>query len=162
MANDQGDITGVITANGILQGYLLHQGKLTLISFPGAGGGTFPLSINNGGVIVGDFRDGPNPTDQAHGFTWHNGVFTTINVPGAQDTFPIKINDKGVIVGFNHDSQGADRGFAFSNGKFFNLVPDSVGTTVFALNNFNNVLGEIESTGTLATAFFKGFCSAVF
>jgi hypothetical protein len=159
--NDLGDITGVITANGIIQGYLLHKGKLTLISFPGAGGGTFPSSINNAGVIVGGFRDGPGPSDQAHGFMWRNGVFTTINVPGARDTFAIKINDKGVIVGFDHDSEGADRGFAFSNGQFFNLVPDPVGTTVFALNNFNNVLGQIESQPP-ATGLFKGFCSAVF
>jgi hypothetical protein len=140
---------------------LLHQGKLTLISFPGAGGGTFPLSINNAGVIVGGFRTGPGPSDHAGGFTWKNGVFTTLEVPGAQDTFSIKINDKGVIVGFDHDSEGADRAFALSKGQFFNLVPDPVGTTVFALNNFNNVLGQIEST-ELSTSFFKGFCSAVF
>jgi hypothetical protein len=159
--NDLGDITGVITANGVTQSYLLHQGKVTLISFPGAEGGTFARSINNAGVIVGFFRTGPESTDHVGGFTWKNGVFTTIEVPGSNDTFPAKINDKGVIVGLDFDSQDVNRGFALVDGKFFNLVPDPEGTDVFALNNFNNVLGQIFSEPQ-ATGFFKGFCSAVF
>jgi hypothetical protein len=158
--NDLGDITGVITANGVVQSYLLHQGKVTLISFPGAAGGTFARSINNAGVIVGFFRTGPESTAHAGGFTWKNGVFTTIEVPGSNDTFPSKINDKGVIVGLDFDSQDANRGFALVDGKFFNLVPDPDGTDVFALNNFNNVLGRTFSTGSVG--LFKGFCSAVF
>lgn len=159
--NDLGDITGVITVNGVVQSYLLHQGKVTLISFPGAEGGTFARSINNAGVIVGFFRTGPESTDHVGGFTWKNGVFTTIEVPGSNDTFPAKINDKGVIVGLDFDSQDVNRGFALVDGKFFNLVPDPEGTDVFALNNFNNVLGQIFSEPQ-ATGFFKGFCSAVF
>jgi uncharacterized membrane protein len=158
--NDLGDITGVVTANGVFQSYLLHQGKVTLISFPGAVGGTFARSINNAGVIVGFFRTGPESTAHVGGFTWKNGVFTTIEVPGSNDTFPSKINDKGVIVGLDFDSQDANRGFALVDGKFFNLVPDPDGTDVFALNNFNNVLGRTFSTGSVG--FFKGFCSAVF
>jgi uncharacterized membrane protein len=158
--NDLGDITGVITANGVVQSYLLHQGKVTLISFPGAAGGTFARSINNAGVIVGVFRTGPESTAHAGGFTWKNGVFTTIEVPGSNDTFPSKINDKGVIVGLDFDSQDINRGFALVDGKFFNLVPDPDGTDVFALNNFNNVLGQTFSTGSVG--LFKGFCSAVF
>ena len=158
--NDLGDITGVITANDVVQSYLLHQGKLTLISFPGARGGTFARSINNAGVIVGFFRTGPESTAHAGGFTWKNGVFTTIEVPGSNDTFPAKINDKGVIVGLDFDSQDVNRGFALVDGKFFNLVPDPDGTDVFALNNFNNVLGQTFSTGSVG--LFKGFCSKVF
>jgi hypothetical protein len=60
-------------------------------------------------------------------------------VPGSNNTFPAKVDDKGVIMGL--DSQDVNRGFALVDGKFFNLVPDSGGTAVFALNNFNNVLG---------------------
>lgn len=160
--NDLGDITGTIFANGVHQSYLLHQGKVTLISFPGALGGTAAASINNAGVIVGVFRTGPESTDHMGGFSWKNGVFTDIEVPGSNDTFPLKINDKGVIVGFDFDSQDFNRGFALANGQFFNLVPDPDGTDVFALNNFNNVLGQIQSAPTQATSFFKGFCSAVF
>ncbi|HZS26584.1 MAG TPA: hypothetical protein VFB76_05100 [Candidatus Angelobacter sp.] len=158
--NDLGDIIGVITVNGVVQSYLLHNGKVTLISFPGAEGGTFARSINNAGVIVGGYRLGPESTDHAGGFSWKNGVFTTIEVPGSNDTFPAKINDKGVIVGLDFDSQDVNRGFALVDGKFFNLVPDPDGTDVFALNNFNNVLGQTLSTGSVG--LFKGFCSNVF
>jgi len=160
--NDLGDITGAVFANGVHQSYLLHQGKVTLISFPGALGGTAAASINNAGVIVGVFRTGPESTDHAGGFTWKNGVFTTVEVPGSNDTFPLKINDKGVIVGLDFDSQDVNRGFAFANGQFFNLVPDPVGTDVFALNNFNNVLGQIQSGAFGPGGLFKGFCSNVF
>lgn len=157
--NDQGDITGQLLGNSVHQGYLLHQGTVTLISFPGAIGGTFPSSINNAGVIVGTYSTG-GPAGPNHGFTWKNGVFTTIDVPGSQDTFPAKINDKGVIVGDSLDSLGVSRGFALSNGQFFNLVPNSGGTEIEALNNFNNVLGEEDSAKSSFP--FKGFCSAVF
>ena len=158
--NDLGDITGQVLANGVQQGYLLHQGKVTLISFPGATGGTFPTSINNAGVIVGSYNLGAVSTSPSHGFMWQNGVFTTIDVPGSQDTGPTKINDNGVIVGSDIDSLGVPRGFALSKGQFFNLVPNSGGTEIHALNNFNNVLGEEDSAKSSFP--FKGFCGKVF
>lgn len=156
--NDLGDITGQILANGVQQGYLLHQGTVTLISFPGAAGGTFPTSINNAGVIVGSYSLAVG--QQSHGFMWKNGVFTTIDVPGSQGTSPAKINDNAVIVGSDIDSLGVTRGFALSKGQFFNLVPNSGGTEIMALNNFNNVLGEEDAPKSSLP--FKGFCSAVF
>ncbi len=157
--NDLGDITGQVLANGVQQGYLLHQGKVTLISFPGATGGTFPTSINNAGVIVGVYKIGAASSPN-HGFMWQNGVFTTIDVPGSQSTGPTKINDNGVIVGDDIDSLGVGRGFALSKGQFFNLVPNSGGTEINALNNFNNVLGEEDSAKSSFP--FKGFCGKVF
>jgi hypothetical protein len=156
---DLGDITGQLLANGVQQGYLLHQGKVTLISFPGATGGTFPTSINNAGVIVGTYKIG-GPGSFNHGFMWKSGVFTTVDVPGSQDTSPTKINDNNVIVGDNIDSLGVGRGFALSKGQFFNLVPNSAGTEITALNNFNNVLGDEESSKSSFP--FKGFCGTVF
>lgn len=157
--NDLGDITGQVLANGVQQGFLMHQGKVTLISFPGATGGTFPASINNAGVIVGAYKIGAASSPN-HGFMWQNGVFTTIEVPGSQDTTPTKINDNNVIVGDNLDSLGVGQGFALSEGKFFTLSPTSGGTGISALNNFNNVLGEED--GAKESFPFKGFCGTVF
>jgi hypothetical protein len=75
--NDLGDIVGVFTRNGSNVGFLLHQDKLTIISFPGAAGGTFPSSINNQGVIVGHYFTAEQ-RDGAHGFIWKNGAFSNI------------------------------------------------------------------------------------
>jgi probable HAF family extracellular repeat protein len=159
--NDQGDIVGGFLPNGVPQGFLLHQGELTIISFPGARGGTSPVSINNAGVIVGTYKIDPgapegDPLDDFQGFMWKDGNFTTIDVPGALDTAPAKINDNGVIVGTYWDSAQGDHGFAFSNGQFFDIELKGPNTQIFALNNFSNVLG-VSDAGT-----FKGFCSAVF
>jgi probable HAF family extracellular repeat protein len=159
--NDQGDIVGVFTSNSVSHGFLLHQGELTIISFPGAQGGTAPASINNAGVIVGTFEIGTGPPEgtpinDTQGFMWKDGNFTTIDVPGAQDTLPAKINDNGAIVGTYLDSTDGAHGFAFSNGQFFDIELKGPNTQIFALNNFSNVLG-VSDAGT-----FKGFCSAVF
>jgi probable HAF family extracellular repeat protein len=74
----------------------------------------------------------------------------------ALDTVPVKINDNGAIVGTYWDTAQGDHGFAFSNGQFFDIVPNEVDTEIFALNNFSNVLGVSDA------GMFKGFCSAVF
>ncbi len=54
--NDKGDIVGIFQPTpNTNQGFLLHNGKLTILSFPGAQGGTEPTSINNQGVIIGTY-----------------------------------------------------------------------------------------------------------
>ena len=52
--NDNGDVVGMFrTDSSTNHGFLLHNGKLTILSFPGAREGLQPVSINNQGVIVG-------------------------------------------------------------------------------------------------------------
>jgi uncharacterized membrane protein len=51
--------------------------------------------VNNLGQIVGVYGDGITN----HGFLLSNGVFTTLDYPGATDTVALGINDKGQIVG---------------------------------------------------------------
>jgi uncharacterized membrane protein len=157
--NDLGDITGQFNGNGSDFGFLLHQGKLTIISFPGAQGGTFPNSINNQGVVVGTYHLQEDDVD--HGFMWKNGVFTNIAFPGAGSTTPKKIGDAGDIVGTYVDAKIISHGFAFDKGRFSAIdPPGSLSTHIFALNNFDNVLG-VFSTST-GNTLFKGFCSSVF
>jgi hypothetical protein len=86
--NDQGDITGVFPSNSVSHGFLLHQGELTIISFPGAQGGTGPVSINNADVIVATYKIGTAPQKgipltTSRALCGKNGDFTTIDVPGA-------------------------------------------------------------------------------
>ena len=158
--NDLGDITGQFNGNGSDFGFLLHSAKLTIISFPGAKGGTFPTSINNSGVVVGTYHlfSDEVPT---HGFMWHNGNFTNIAVPGAVSTFPQKISDHGDIVGTWLDANQTEHGFALDAGRFSTIdFAGGLGTQLVALNNFDNVLGVFESAK--GNVLFKGFCSSVF
>jgi uncharacterized membrane protein len=158
--NDLGDIVGVFTRNGSNVGFLLHQGKLTIISFPGAAGGTFPSSINNQGVIVGNYLTGEQ-RDGSHGFMWKSGAFTNIEFPGAVATQPTKISNNGDVVGTYVDSTQFEHGFSFDAGRFSTIdFPGAQGTQVFAVNKFDNVLGLFATSKD--NGMFKGFCSSVF
>jgi hypothetical protein len=159
--NDLGDIVGAFNGNGTDFGFLLHQGKLTTISFPGATGGTFPSSINNQGVVVGTYSVNEQRTG-VQGFMWKNGAFTNIQFPGADATFPVKISNNGDIVGTYVESGTlVIHGFSFENGRYTTINrPGFNETQIVALNGFDNVLG-VGSSSTGQT-WFKGFCSAVF
>jgi uncharacterized membrane protein len=158
--NGLGDIVGQLAGSGSANiGYLLHQGELTIISFPGAVGGTFPTGINDQGIVVGSYKlvkDGP-----PHGFMWLNGAFTNIALPGAAGTVPVKISNSGDVVGTWIDQVENSHGLAFDKGDFFFIDrPGFNATQLIAVNSFDNVLGFV-STAT-GRAWFKGFCSAVF
>jgi len=160
--NDLGDIVGVFTRNGSNVGFLLHQDKLTIISFPGAAGGTFPSSINNQGVIVGHYFTAEQ-RDGAHGFMWKNGAFSNIAPPGTIATFPTKISNNGDIVGTYIDSVLADHGFSFDQGRYSTIdrtEPGFQDTQIAAVNSFDNIVGF--TSGSSGSKSFKGFCSSVF
>lgn len=158
--NDLGDIVGVMTRNGMNVGFLLHQGKLTIISFPGATGGTRPSSINNQGVVVGSYTVAEQGSG-AHGFMWKSGAFTNVEFPGAAATQPVKISNSGDIVGTYVDSGLVEHGFSFDKGRYSTISrPGFNDTQLFAVNSFDNVIGF--GSGASGSAWFKGFCSAVF
>jgi probable HAF family extracellular repeat protein len=160
--NGSGDILGQFSGEGIDNlGYLLHKGELTIISFPGAVGGTFPTGINDQGVVVGTYRlikDG-----QPHGFMWQDGNFTTLDEPGPDTTVPVKVSNKGDIIGTEFDFGGVSHGLFIGNGGGFVFIdrPGFTTTQLIAVNSFDNVLGSV-TTATGSTVWFKCFCSAVF
>ena len=157
--NDGGDITGQVNRNGISLGFLLHKGRLTVLSFPGAKGGTFPTGINDQGVIVGTyllFAD-----DISHGFSWKNGVFANVRTPSGGDAHPRKISNSGDIVGDFVDANFQDHGFSLDKGRFTQIdVPNTLGSDLFAVNSSDQVVavGATRSGNTLV----KGSCSSVF
>jgi probable HAF family extracellular repeat protein len=158
--NGLGDILGQFSTDGFTTvGYLLHQGELTIISFPGAAGGTFPTGINDQGIVVGTYKlikDG-----QQHGFMWQNGDFTNVDEPGPDTTVPVKISNKGDIVGTEF-VLGGSHGLAVDRGNFFFVDrPGFNATQLVAVNSFDNVLG-FGITASGKQTWFKGFCSAVF
>jgi hypothetical protein len=158
--NDLGDIAGQFNGNGSDFGFLLHNGKLTIISFPGATGGTFPTSINNQGVIVGTYFIGEQ-RDGAHGFMWKNGAFTNVAFPGAVATDPTKISNNGDVVGTYVDSGLIEHGFSFDKGHYSTIDrPGFSDTQIVAVNSFDNILGF--ASGSTGGKWLKGFCSNVF
>jgi hypothetical protein len=157
--NDSGDIVGSFDRNNITVGFLVHKGKLTIISFPGATDGTRPRSVNNEDVITGSYIL-PNTSGTPRGFMWKDGNFTDIFFPDSFSTTTAKVNDKGVIVGTYFDSDIAEHGFAFVNGTYTTIDRIRTDTILFGLNNFNNIVGVTENEN--GDVWFKGFCASQF
>jgi uncharacterized membrane protein len=165
--NDKGDIVGNVTTNdGVAKGFLLHNGTFHLFRFPGAAV-TNVTGINRDGIIIGNYlaslpfdartAEDNNPT---HGFMVKNGIFTTLDFPGAQETFPTRINNEGEIIGF---FEGPDlaHGFSFQNGKFqaLNDPPNTQRVTPVGLNNHDEIVTLSEFPSMEA---FIGNCHAAF
>ena len=131
--------------------YDIHTGKFSAnIDDPNAlsGGSTVTAAINNKGTIVGFYTDtGPTSAVGAviHGFLDKNGVFTTVDAPGAVETELLGINDHGIAVGFDIDANGVTHGVIYNTktGTFIILDdPNAVGSTVFnGINDKGDIVG---------------------
>jgi len=62
--NNRGEVTGIYVAGGRTHGFLLRDGALATVEYPGALNGSGTLVINSAGLIVGGFIDGAGE----HGF----------------------------------------------------------------------------------------------
>jgi hypothetical protein len=89
-----------------------------------------------------------------HGFIAKNGIFTTLDFPGAQLTFPSKINDEGEIIGF-YEGQGLAHGFSFQGGKLqaLNDPPNRQQNTPVGLNNHDQIVTSEGFLGDCHSAF---------
>jgi uncharacterized membrane protein len=156
--NDNGDVVGRFVSNGAAFGYLLRNGKLTILSFPGAQAGTTPTSINDEGVVVGNYF--LSPFDGGHAFMWKDGVFSNVTPFGSTFSLASKISNTGVVVG-SYVSDGLRHGYAFKNGTYTKIdLSPTVGSLVDAVNKFDNVIAEkVEGS---VDPLFKGFCAAAF
>jgi uncharacterized membrane protein len=96
--------------------------------------------INARGVIVGSYVD----TDGvSHGFLLRDGMYKTIDVPGAMETLAVRaINARGDIVGGFLDAGSVRHGFLRSDGKFTQIdFPGAVGTYTTGINNAGDITG---------------------
>lgn len=110
--NKWGSIVGTyLDANSNIHGFKRWKngGALTL-DFPGASQ-TFPIKINDAGVVVGGYAD----TTGSHGFIYHNNQWATLDFPNSKDTVLTGINDAGVIIG---NIVKGPRSFLYENGTF--------------------------------------------
>jgi probable HAF family extracellular repeat protein len=92
--------------------------------------------INASGQIVGYYTDA---NYRSHGFLFNQGIYTTLDVPGAVHTVACGINDSGQIVG--NSSRGA---FLLDQGSYTTLrVPGADGTWAYGINATGQIVGSI-------------------
>jgi len=164
--NANGDIVGAINSQTLpANGYVLHNGKLTLLLVPGSDV-TLPTSINDEGVVVGGSLSqlvNENPS-----FVWKNGVFSNIVPPGSFGFVNAnKISNSGVAVGFFQSANNNNNeGFALDNGTYTNIDPPAgfEDILILAVNKFDNILVQATQRTQQRdnTVLFKGFCAAAF
>lgn len=110
---------------------------------------TQAFGINDHGVVAGAFQTSAD--GRFHGFSDTNGVYTTIDVPGAVDTFAQGINNDGDVVGYYEDASGV-HGFIETGGVFTTLdVPGanigaSLGTFAEGINDEGEVVGYFDDS----------------
>ena len=122
----------------------------TTIQYPGAAG-TYPLSVNNEGVIAGYFFDSGFG---GHGFVYSGGTFTQVDAGGGcGSTFVTGINDSGVLAGYCFPSKGGVVSFIDTNRAFtFFKIPGILDTYTQAINNQNVSVGwYITNANTIAS-----------
>jgi probable HAF family extracellular repeat protein len=99
--------------------------------------------------IVGDFNQG---NKKKHGFVLNNGVFTTIDVPGAAATSINGVNELGQLAGTYFD--GMFHAFFESNGSFTTLDPPG---SIQTAGGFINLQGQVVGTYKDANKRRHGF-----
>jgi hypothetical protein len=156
--NNAYDVTGTVSFEGAFRltgiNDLVPGATITTFNVPAAFNGfTFGDDINNDGVIVGAYRNGTG----AHGFILDGGVFTTVDLVGAnRDTLLTGINDVGQTVGQYRDA---------TTGNFLGFVQDGANvvlldasqpqpnTFVQGINNAGRVVGSVGGGGSPSRGF---------
>lgn len=113
-------------------------GNFVSFDVPGASL-TRPFDVNNSGVVAGFY----NNQTGTHGFVLNQGVFTTVDFPGAVQTAVLGINDLGQLVGRFQTEEGVDHGFVLSNGAFRQIdFPGSISTQCHGINKKGQIVGR--------------------
>ena len=123
------------------RGFLWHQGRVTRIDIPNAEdrenfAETRATDINPAGQVVGTYDTVDEESNlTTHGFLWHQGRVTQIDVPNARSTYPAAINPAGQIVGEYVDRNDMVRGFVWHRGRVTRIeVPGAVVTSARDIN----------------------------
>jgi hypothetical protein len=85
---------------------------------------------------------------RGRGFMADNGVFTTIDVPGAVRTQPFVINTRGQMVGAYQDAKGTPHGVLVDKGVFTPIdPPGAFQTTAVDMNDRGQIVGFFRVPG---------------
>jgi hypothetical protein len=130
-----------------IHGFLDTNGNRVTISDPSGPNFTVPSGVNDHDQIVGKYRVTGSATD--HGFLLSEGVFTTIDVPGAISTNANGINGRGEIVGIYIDNNNVQHGFLLVDGAFITIdFPGASSTQLTGINRRGEIVGFSLSPGT--------------
>ena len=106
---------------------------------------TGPFKINEQRQVVGVYIDARR---KLHGFSWDDGMYTTIDVPGAKSTSVLGINNRGQMVGFYIDADGAYHGFLRDKRGAVTTLPQAPGadpmmggTVPTSINDHGQIVG---------------------
>ena len=107
-----------------------------------------------------DFGDYAGYTKSADGekmvgFTLIDGIFTTYDFPGSQNTYFYALSNNGVAAGHYQDSEGFYHGIILENGELrqYNF-PDSVQTEIYGISD---ATGALTGNFTDASGVRRGF-----
>ena len=151
--NSSGVMVGSFQDNaGNWHGFVLYNGTVTQVDYPGAAG-TSLNGINDNGVIVGDYWTASN--HNYVGFELNAGAFTIIMHPGSYWTVPQEINNSGVITG-GYGTDGPWNGFVLQNGTYTTLNdPLGIfGTYLSGINSDGEIVGVYQTYKVDEQGFF--------
>lgn len=158
--NSSGTIVGLYYTGKRYHGFVLNGRAYTGIDFPGAQS-TRANGINTAGDIAGSYYDnnsdstGGSNGSKGHGFLLKGGVFSAIDVPGADYTDVWRINDNGQIVGRFMSSNGDFHVFLYTiaTRSFVSIdYPNAVETAVGGFTQ----MGGLNNNGEIAS----GYCNS--
>lgn len=152
--NDAGDISGFISTEHGMVGFIKRGDDITHISPPGAFN-TFAWGIDNDGRVSGTYTDAGGIAGVQRGFIYQNGQYTIVAHPEAEVSYGgtqlFGISNGRAVGLFKHAVTGQWHGFLYSNGQFTPIeVPgSSPGTTVpYGINAAGRVVGYYLGGGT--------------
>lgn len=148
-------IAGYYTGpQGFSHGFVLSNGQLTELDYPGALT-TTPYGVNAEGDVSGTYYDN---VANAHGFLYLHGA-GTYEAIDIKNTFSLtnagKVNDKGLVAGYYEDPNTSTyQGFIRSSTQVVTFsVPGAISTTLSGINNVRAVVGTYFNAGFQTIGF---------
>jgi len=107
----------------------------------------FPVAVNTGGSVVGDYVDSSGNTQ---GFLYVGGKYTSLDYQGATFMRAVGINDSNEVVGDFFGSDNFYHGYTYVNGTYTQYDVDKgvVSTSLFGINNAGDLVGSYVPTST--------------
>ena len=160
-----------INGNFTTGAFKLQNGKFIPVKYPGSTS-TDALSINDNGVIVGDYSTTPsdNPEIHYHGFILQNGAYKSIDDPAGTSQYGTEINDinlQGVMVGEwisrPSEDEVVPHAFIYKNGVFEHIhYPGAKATSASGINKYGTVVGTAEVPANNGFGYnivpYKAYC----